>query len=152
MLDTIDKKVIRHLMAYGRATWAELATLLGLSAPATADRVRRLEERGVIKGYAALVDSASLGLNLVAFVSVSLERPEHRNPFLELVQSVPEIQACHHVAGDYDYLLQLRCKNTADLEHFLTNILKSNPGVIRSRTTIVLSTIKETPVLPMEPI
>lgn len=150
MLDAIDKKVVRHLMAYGRATWAELATLLGLSAPATADRVRRLEERGVIKGYAALVDPATLGLTLTAFVGVTLEHPEHRAEFLELVHALPQIQACHHVAGDYDYLLQLRCKNTADLEHFLTDSLKSKPGVIRSRTTIVLSTVKETPVMPME--
>lgn len=150
MLDAMDKKVVRHLMAYGRATWAELATLLGLSAPATADRVRRLEERGVIKGYAALVDPTALGLTLTAFVAVTLEHPEYRAEFLELVHALPQIQACHHVAGDYDYLLQLRCKNTADLEHFLTDSLKSKPGVIRSRTTIVLSTVKETPILPME--
>ncbi|HEX5699004.1 MAG TPA: winged helix-turn-helix transcriptional regulator, partial [Rubrobacter sp.] len=77
-----DLQTLRRLMRDGRITWAELAQLLGLSAPAAADRVRRLEERGVIRGYEALVDPEAVGLGVTAFVAVTLERPEHRAGFL----------------------------------------------------------------------
>lgn len=148
-LDEIDCKALHHLMLSGRMTWADLASLLQLSAPATADRVRRLEERGVIKGYAALVEPEEIGYNLTAFVAVTLERPEHRAPFLELLKRLQEVQECHHVAGEDDYWLKVRCLNTRDLERLISEELKGLPGVLRTRTTIVLSTLKETPVLPL---
>jgi Lrp/AsnC family leucine-responsive transcriptional regulator len=148
-LNETDFKAIQHLMNQGRITWSELAGILELSAPATADRVRRLEERQVIKGYAALVEPAAIGCSLTAYVSVTLERPKHRDAFLKKVQALAEIQECHHITGDDDYLLKLRCRDTQDLERIVTNELKGLPGILRSRTTIVLSTIKETPVLPL---
>lgn len=150
-IDTVDYKVIRHLMTQGRMTWSELAGSLQLSAPATADRVRRLEERHVIKGYVALVDPEAVGCGLTAFITVTLERPEHRHPFLGLVERLPQVQECHHVAGEDDYWLKVRCANTKGLEHLISNELKALPGVVRTRTTIVLSTVKETPVLPLQP-
>src|SRR4051794_24025968 len=106
-MDAIDSNLIGHLMSHGRASWAELAQQLGLSAPAVAERVHRLEERGVIRGYAALVDPEAVGSSLSAFVAVTLERPSDRAAFLALVQRLPEIQECHHVAGDDDYLLKV---------------------------------------------
>lgn len=148
-LAEIDSKLILHLMMQGRTTWAELANLLDLSAPAIADRVRRLEERQVIKGYAALVDPEAIGCGLTAFVAVTLERPEHRAAFLQQVRSLPEIQECHHVTGDDDYLLKIRCRNARDLEQLLSEDLKGLPGILKTRTTIALSTVKETPVLPL---
>lgn len=147
----LDYKAIGHLMAHGRASWAELAGILGLSAPAAADRVRRLEERGVIRGYAALVDPEAIGLGITAFVAVSLEKPEHRAAFLDMILRFPEVQECHHVAGEDDYLLKLRCRGTQDLERLVSDELKGLPGVQRTRTTIALSTVKETPVLPLYP-
>jgi len=147
--DGQDIKALRLLMARGRATWAEVATLLGMSAPAAADRVRRLEERGVIRGYAALVDAESIGLALVAFVAVTLERPEHRAAFLGWVESTAAVQECHHVAGDYDYLLKVRCVGTHALDALLSEGIKGLPGIARTRTTIVLRTQKETPLLPL---
>lgn len=150
-MDEIDYKALRHLMAQGRASWAELAGVLGLSAPAAADRVRRLEERGVIRGFAALVDPEAVGSGLTAFLAVTLERPEHRAAFLQRVQQLPEVQECHHVAGDDDYLLKVRCRGTRDLERLVSDDLKALPGVHRTRTTVVLSTSKETCVLPLPP-
>lgn len=150
-IDRIDSKVIQHLMMQGRATWSELAVTLDLSAPATADRVRRLEERGAIKGYAALINPESIGCNVTAFVSVTLERPEHRAAFLQRVQELPEIQECHHVTGDNDYLLKVRCRDTRDLERVISDDLKGLPGSVKTRTAIALSTLKETPVLPFSP-
>jgi len=148
-VDEIDFKLIRQMMAQARITWSELASLLKLSAPATADRVRRLEERGVIRGYATLVDPKAVGCSLTAFIAVTLERPEHRTPFLQQVQELAQVQECHHVTGDDDYLLKVRCRNTEDLERVISDNLKSLPGIVRTRTTIVLSTLKETSVLPL---
>lgn len=148
-MDDIDFKLIRQMMAQARMTWSELATFLKLSAPATADRVRRLEERGVIKGYITLVDPKAVGCGLTAFIAVTLERPEHRTPFLQLLHELPVVQECHHVAGDYDYLLKVRCRDTEELERVISDDLKSLPGLVRTRTTIVLSTLKETPALPL---
>lgn len=148
-MDDIDLKALRQLMTQGRITWAELAGILGLSAPAAADRVRALEAQGVITGYAALIDPEAAGCSLLAFVSVTLERPEHRAPFLEWVRQHDEIQECHHVAGDDDFVLKVRCQHTRHLEHLLSEELKSLPGVVRTRTTIALSTVKETPSIPL---
>jgi Lrp/AsnC family leucine-responsive transcriptional regulator len=124
---------------------------LSLSAPATADRVRRLEERQVITGYAALIDPEAIDCHLTAFIAVTLEHPQHRSAFLNLVHQLPEIQECHHVTGDDDYLLKVRCHTTKALEHLISESLKALPGVLKTRTTIVLSTVKETPVLPLNP-
>lgn len=148
-LNETDFKAIQHLMVQGRITWSELAGLLELSAPATADRVRRLEERQVIKGYAALVDPEQVGCGLTAFVFVSLERPKHRPSFLKKINELPEVQECHHIAGDDDYLIKLRCSGTRELERLVSEELKGMTGVHRTRTTIVLSTVKETPALPL---
>ncbi len=149
MLNTIDSKIISHLMSQARTTWSDLGSLLGLSAPAAADRVRRLEEKGVIKGYFAAVDPEAIGIGMAALISVSLSHPSSRVEFLALIQRLPEVLECHHVAGDEDYILKVRCCNTHDLERIITQELKSIVGVSRTRTTVVLSTIKETSILPI---
>ncbi len=148
-MDNTDVKALAHLMEHGRATWAELAVLLGLSAPAAADRVRRLEERRVIRGYAALIAPEAVGRALTAFVAITLQHPQHRAAFLARVTELPAVQECHHVAGDDDYVLKVRCGGTADLERLVSDDLKVLPGVARTRTTVVLSTTKETPALPL---
>lgn len=150
-MNSIDLKAISELMANGRATWAELASCLGLSGPATAERVHRLEEQGVIKGYTALIDPEAVGCGLTAFVALSLERPEHRNLFLTRIAEMGEVQECHHVTGGDDYLLKVRCRGTRDLDRVISGQLKGIPGVTRTRTTIVLNTHKETPIPPMFP-
>lgn len=148
-MDAIDYKVIKRLMSQGRITWAELGTFLELSPPAAAERVRRLEEKGVIRGYAALLDPESVGCGLTAFISVTLERPEHRDPFLKIVRDLEEVQECHHVTGDDDYILKVRCGGMRDLEAIVSNKLKELPGIARTRTTIALSTVKESAALPL---
>ena len=148
-MDTIDYKAIQVLQGAGRMSWASLGEMLGMTGPAAAERVRRLEEAGVIVGYAALVDPESVGAILTAFVAVTLDRPEHRKGFLKKVAKLPEVQECHHVAGDDDYLLKIRCRGPRDLDRVISDELKSVPGVGRTRTTIALSTTKETPALPL---
>ena len=138
-----------------RAAFAALSTapvrlLACCEPPATAERVRRLEAAGVIRGFAALVDARTVGCPLTAFVGVTLERPTHREAFLQRVQEMPEILECHHVAGEEDYLLKIRCRTTLDLERVISERLKGLAGVARTRTTIVLSTSKETTVAPVD--
>jgi Lrp/AsnC family transcriptional regulator, leucine-responsive regulatory protein len=148
-MDTNDLKTLKLLQDEGRASWARLGELLGVTGPAAAERVRRLEQKGVIRGFTALIDPESVGLALTAFIAVSLEKPTHRTEFLAKVQALPEIQECHHCTGDDDYLLKVRCRGVSDLDRIINAELKSVRGVLRTRTTIVMRTSKDSPVLAL---
>lgn len=147
--DALDKKALALLMRRGRATWAELGARLRLSPPAAADRVRRLEKKGVIQGYAALANPEALGYPLLAYVAVSLRDIRKRAAFLKAIQKLEQVTECHHIAGEDDYLLKVRCRGTSDLDRLLSYELKDKLDVARSRTTIVLATAKETVCVPM---
>src|ERR1043166_5670066 len=148
-MDSLDARALQFLVRSGRATWAELGELLDLSPPSAADRVRKLEEQGVIHGYAALVDPAAVGAGLTAYVSVSLAGHQNRAAFLRAIEKIDHVMECHHVSGDDDYLLKVRCRDTAALDHLLSVRLKEKIGVARTRTTIVLSTSKESVRIPI---
>jgi len=149
MLDTLDHKALAFLLKHGRASWADLGQHLGLSAPSAAERVRKLEQAGVIRGYSPLLNADSLGYPLVAFVSVTLASHRNRSAFLRSIEKLKEVCECHHVAGDDDYLLKVRCTGTQDLDRLLARELKDRIGVARTRTIIVLSTSKETVSVPL---
>ena len=148
-MDATDSKLLALLSRDGRAQWADLAQQLRMSAPAVRERVKRLEKEGLITGYTALLSPARLGLALTAFVAVTLERPRHRAAFLKRAADLAAVLECHHVAGEDDYLLKLRCRSTDELERLVSVEIKGLVGVARTRTTIVLSTAKETPVPPL---
>jgi Lrp/AsnC family leucine-responsive transcriptional regulator len=147
-LDTLDLKLLRILMKQGRATWSDLAAEIEMSSPAVAERVRRLEEKGVIKTYEAVIDPELVGNTCTAFVAVTLEKTEQRADFLDLIKILDEVQECHHIAGDYDYLLKVRTQDTKDLDRVISCELKELPG-IKTRTTIVMNSLKETTQLPI---
>jgi Lrp/AsnC family transcriptional regulator, leucine-responsive regulatory protein len=148
-MDEPDRKTLRFLMTEGRGTWAELGKLLHLTAPAAAERARKLEADGTITGYTAIVAPEKLGFPLTAFVAVTIGDQAKRAKFLRLAERHGQILECHHVAGEDDYLLKVRCRGTQDLDHFLSKTLKDGDlGVVRTRTTIVLGTAKETTRLP----
>lgn len=147
-MDEIDLRILGILAAHGRVTFADLATEVGLSGPSTAERVRRLEQRGIITGYAARLDPAMLDSALTAFVAVSLAGPEAREGFLSSLAALPEVAECHHVAGDDDYLVKVHVDGTRGLEAFVSDRLKAVPGVARTRTTVVLSTALDRPFAP----
>lgn len=147
-MDKLDLKMLRILMKHGRATWSDLAAEIDMSSPAVAERVRRLEEKGVIKGYGAVIDPEHVGNTCTAFVAVTLEKTEQRSAFLDLVSNLAEVQECHHIAGDYDYLLKVRSRDTKDLDRVISCELKKLPGV-KTRTTIVMNSLKETTQLPI---
>lgn len=149
-MDALDITALRRLMSDGRVSWADLARDLGLASTSAAERVHRLEESGVISGYAAIVDPAAVGADLTAFVAVSLTGSEHRDGFLAAIAGMDEIAECHHVAGDDDFLLKVRCAGTAGLERLVSDTIKGLEGIARTRTTVVLSSAKESVVVPLD--
>jgi Lrp/AsnC family leucine-responsive transcriptional regulator len=142
-MDALDSKVLKKLSINGRISWAELASSVGLSAPSVAERVKRLEEKEIIRGYSLTINYSSLGYNITAFIAVNLAHPKYIAGFVKEMNAIDEIEECHHVAGDDDYILKVRCKTTGDLDRFLNEKLKLISGVSRTRTTIVLSSVKE---------
>jgi Lrp/AsnC family transcriptional regulator, leucine-responsive regulatory protein len=151
IIDDIDQQIISLLQERGRLAQSDLAAAVGLSPAALGERLRKLEARGVIRGYAALVDPAAMGLGALAFVRVQLAGPDYRaaeSAFLAHVRASTTILECHHVAGEDSYLLKVRARDNADLSRLLGR-LKELPGLARTNTQIVLDTAKETTVLPI---
>ena len=143
-MDAIDHRLMELLQENGRATQLELAKEVRLSQPATAERIRKLEERGVILGYCARVDAAALGNDVTAFVGVSIEHPKYFEGFAKKVLAMEAVLECHRVAGNDSYLLKVKTQNTATLDALLVETLRTIAGVTRTHTTIVLTSIKET--------
>ena len=149
-MDEIDRKIIDVVQQDGRVTSAALAGATGLSVSAANDRLRRLQERGVITGWTARVDPEAVGLGMLAFVFVLVERTEHNAPFLAAATALPEVQELHHVTGEWSYMLKVRVPSPRALEWLISDRIKAIPGVARSLTVIALSSSKETSALPVE--
>jgi len=150
-MDAIDLKIVDRLQSDGRATQLELAKAVGLSQPAVAERIRKLEERGVIRGYSAQVDAAQLGKDVTAFIGVSVEHPRYFAGFAKRVEALADVLECHRVAGNDSYLLKVRTDTTATLDRLLVEVLRTIPGVTRTHTTIVLASVKETSHVSPDP-
>jgi Lrp/AsnC family leucine-responsive transcriptional regulator len=150
-LDDTDRRILRVLQTDGRITNAELAQRCHLSPAACFERVRRLRERGVITGYAALVDPAKVDRGLLIFVEVLLDRttPDAFDAFAKAVRLAPEILECHMVAGGFDYLVKARVRDMEAYRRFLGDILVRAPGVRETRTYAVLEEVKHDIALPV---
>lgn len=146
-MNDIDRKIIDLLQEDGRLGYADLARQIGLSQSAIHDRVRRLSDAGALR-VVAIADPAALDLGVLAFTWVALERPEHDAGFVAAMGREERVQECHHVTGDWSYLLKLRCRSTSDLENLLAGVIKAQSGVVRSHTVIALSSPKETHKVP----
>jgi Lrp/AsnC family transcriptional regulator, leucine-responsive regulatory protein len=151
-LDPLDRALLALLQRDGRITNAEMARRVNLSPPAVLVRVRRLEELGVIRRYVALLAPAALGFDMLCFLQVTLQRhgPAEVEAFRMAVRAMPEVLECHHVTGEYDYLLKVAIRNRQDLERFVVHRLTPAPGVARIHTSLVLSEIKNETALPVE--
>ena len=151
-LDETDKTILRLLQADGRVSNAEVARQVGLSAPATHARVRRLEQAGVIRQHATLLDREAMGFDMVCFLNVSLQLHQYEaiERFKELVQDMPEVLECHHITGEFDYLLKAVCRNRDELQEIGVNKLTPIPGMARINTSLVLIESKATQELPIE--
>lgn len=143
VLDDIDVTILELLQKKGRTRRNELAELVGLSLPAASERLRKLEESGIITGYYAKVDHRLLGKDITAFVTVTLDSSKHFAAFVDHVNSTDDILECHGVTGEGTHLLKVRTENTASLEKLLAKV-QSWFGVTKTTTSVVLSSSKET--------
>jgi len=151
-LDERDREVLRLLQENGRITSAELARRVNLSTPGLQKRLKKLEANGAIAGYVALIDREVLGLDLLCFVQVNLARhqPEYADKFCDRVQELSEVLECHHLTGEFDYLLKIVVRDRHHLETLLSQTLAPIPGVDRIRPNIVLNEVKASTSLPLD--
>jgi Lrp/AsnC family transcriptional regulator, leucine-responsive regulatory protein len=140
-VEKIDRQILRLLTEDGRMSYTDLGKATGLSTSAVHQRVKRLEERGLIVGYGATVDHAKAGRPLTAFVSITPFDPAAADDYPERLSALPEIDSCWSVAGDQSYILKIRVATPADLEVLLARI--RSVANVATRTTIVLSTAFE---------
>ncbi|MCC2651457.1 MAG: ArsR family transcriptional regulator [Microvirga sp.] len=150
-LDRTDRKILKALQADGRIANVDLAEKVGLSPTSTSDRVKRLQREGFIAGYGARLDPHRLGLGLLVFVEVSLDKttPDVFEKFAEAVKRAPEVLECHMVAGGFDYLVKTRVADMAAYRRFLGEILLALPGVKETRTYAVMEEVKSDGMLPV---
>jgi len=143
MPDDIDIKILSTLQENGRTKRNKLAELVGLSVPSVSERLNKLEERGVIEGYYAKVNKKAFGLDIMAYIHVIMESSKYYKSLISHVDKFPQILECHSVLGEGSHLFKVVVKNTEALEKLLSEI-QTWPGVMATKTTFVLSTIKET--------
>lgn len=150
-IDQIDMIILKILQNSGRMTNVEIAREVGLAPSAVLERVRKLENSGVIRGYSALVDPKILGLGMLAFVAVRSADQPGEDRIARTLARMPEVLEVHHVAGDDCFLVKLRARDPEHIGELLKKKIGAIPGVRSTRTTIVLGTEKETPVLALPP-
>lgn len=138
-MDAVDRALLEALREDARAPWAQLARLVGLSAPSVQERVRRLEERGVITGYHAAVAPEALGYGVSALVGVYQSDSAETEDVARRLRDVPAVEDCWYVAGDQEFVVKVRAADVASLEH-VVSALRRIRGVARTRTTVVLRT------------
>ncbi len=150
-MDEIDRNILIALQENGAAGLAELAKVAGLSVSATAERVKRLEERGTIRGWRADLDPVAAGCALLAFVFVSLRAGKEDIAFRRAMRRLEPVLECHAVSGSWTYLLKLRLPDLAALETFVAEDIRAESGVERTETIIAIASAKETAILPVAP-
>ena len=144
-MDTIDHNIIEILQKQGRMTNVELARINDLAPSSMLERVRRLEEKGIIKGYRANLDAKKLGYNVQAMLMITLDRHQSGpiDDFEDRIRAVPEVKTCFHLTGQYDYLVHLVVRDIDHLGELVKHTLAGIAGVEKQETFLVLSTVKE---------
>lgn len=148
MIDENDRKILMILQENSRTTNAEIARQVGMAPSAILERVRKLEERGIIKDYGAQLAGHAIGLSLLAFIFVRLEDMAGENKAAKALARLPETLEVHHVAGEDCFLVKVRTASTESLSRLLREQIGTIKGVRSTRTTIVLKTEKESTALP----
>ncbi len=149
MLDATDLSILQALQANARTSNAEIARKLDMAPSAILDRIRKLEQRGVIEGYLTRINPVAVGLGLTAFVLVRTEERVGSAAIGQALGRQPEVLEVHHVAGEDCYLVKVRVRDTESLSQLLRERFGRLKGVRSTRTTIVLSTMKEAAGLPL---
>jgi DNA-binding Lrp family transcriptional regulator len=152
LLDDIDRLLLRFLQENGRISNADLARRTNLSPPAIHARLRRLEKLGYIRQYTAIVDRESVGFDMLCFINVTIQvhQPEAVARFRDAIRQMPQVLECHHITGEYDYVLKVAVRNRKELERFVMDQLTPAPGISKIHTSLVLSEVKSTTALPLD--
>jgi Lrp/AsnC family leucine-responsive transcriptional regulator len=148
VLDEKDQKILALVQRDAKLPQAEIARRVGLSTAAVNERLRKLENAGVIRRYVAVVDPRSLGMSITAFVEVFIEHPRHEAVFIDRLLELDEVLEVHHVTGEFSLLLKVRVRDMDGLQQLLLHQLNAQEGVRQTRTVMVLSTVKEESFIP----
>lgn len=141
-LDAIDLQIVSILQEHGRIAHVKLGEQVGLSAPSVIERVKKLEDNGIITGYHAALDAKRLGKDVTAFIGVSIGHPRTVGLFEQTVELLDDVLECHHITGEHTVLLKIKTRNTSTLEE-LIRAIRLIEGVARTETMVVLSTHTE---------
>jgi len=143
VIDERDRQILRLVQRDASLAQAEIARQVGLSTAAVHERLKKLEATGVIRRWTAVVDGTAVGAGITAFVEVFLDHPRYEAALLEGVICLDEVLECHHVTGEFSLLLKVRVGSMESLRQLLLHQLGALDGVSRTRTVVVLSTVKE---------
>lgn len=149
MIDVLDKAIVNILQADGRTSNAEIARQVSLAPSAVLERIRKLEERGVIRGYTAEIDPKALGYGLTSIIAVRTS--ECGEGVGEQLSAIPEVQEVHEVAGEDCFYIKVLSRDAESLGVFLREKVKAIPNVVNTRTTVVLKTFKKGTSVPVAP-
>ncbi len=149
-MDAMDQKIVRLLQQDGKMKLKEIASSLKMTSTPVFERIRKLEQHGIIKGYSAQVDLKKMGFSIVAFCSVTLERHHTENliAFEKAIKEIPEIVECYHIAGLFDYLLKIVARDMEDYQRFVTFELANLQNIGRVQSSFVMTELKKVDVLP----
>lgn len=140
-MDAVDLKILRVLKKNARVSYLNIGKAVNLSTSAVIERIKRLEKSGAISAYTAIINGTAFDKELTALMFISLESPRFNDGFLKFVEWEPDILECHYLTGNYDYMLKIVTQNPSTLE-LLLNKIKSQPGIMKTYTNVVLKTIK----------
>jgi len=149
MIDSRDIQILELLQENGRATASDIAKTVQLSVPAVGERIKKLSEQGMIKGYATVLDHKQAGLDLTAFVFIVSEHSDHYEAFVKKAQESKSVLECHSIIGIGSHILKVRAANSQALEDLLYEI-QNWPGVNRTQSNLVLSSYKETSAVDLK--
>jgi Lrp/AsnC family leucine-responsive transcriptional regulator len=133
-----DANILAVLQRDGRRPYADLGAEVGMSGPSAHERVKKLEARGVITGYAAVVDPRAVGYDILAFSWITQAPGTNQHDLSDAFAAIPEIEECHHITGEADYLIKVRARDTRDLERIL-RLVQATPNVFQTETDVVFS-------------
>ncbi len=150
-IDPVDRRILVELQRDGRMSNVELAQRVGIAPTSLGDRLRRLTRDGLILGYSVRLDPHQIGLGMLVFVEVLLDKTTDDvfDRFSEAVQRAPEVLECHLVAGGFDYLIKARVRDMPAYRRFLSDVLHTLPGVRETRTYAVMEEVKSDGPLPV---
>jgi DNA-binding Lrp family transcriptional regulator len=151
-LDNIDKTILQILQTDGRISHVELGQHVNLSSPAVHARIKRLEQAGYIRQCVTLLDHEMAGYDILCFISVRtlVDQTDGLATFQAAIDQIPEVLECHHVTGEFDYLLKVVARNRKELQRFIVDKIIPIPGVTQIHTSVVLAEIKSTTALPIK--